>query len=107
MHALEIPDQLLSCLRARPRGAKKIHQHSPSQVAQNLALLPQQQTLPEGLTVYQLVSMGRSPHQPWWRWEVDATGQQQIQQALAWTEMETYQHLPVTALSGGERQRAF
>ncbi|MEL7505350.1 MAG: ABC transporter ATP-binding protein [Cyanobacteria bacterium J06554_6] len=104
--------RLMSRLLSPQQGAaylngRDIHQLSPTQVAQNLALLPQQQTLPEGLTVYQLVSMGRSPHQPWWRWEVDAAGQRQIQQALHWTEMVSYRHFPVTALSGGERQRAF
>ncbi|MEO0540753.1 MAG: ABC transporter ATP-binding protein [Cyanobacteria bacterium P01_A01_bin.105] len=104
--------RLMSRLLLPQRGAvalngKALHTLSPTQVAQNLALLPQQQTLPEGLTVYQLVSLGRAPHQPWWQWEVDAAGQQQIEQALRWTGVEQYQHLPVTALSGGERQRAF
>ncbi|MFS8907828.1 ATP-binding cassette domain-containing protein, partial [Synechococcus sp. OH2] len=41
-------------------------QLSPQQVARQLALLPQQPRIPTGLTVRQLVSLGRSPHQPWW-----------------------------------------
>ena len=80
---------------------------SPTVMARRLALLPQQQTLPAGLTVYQLVSLGRSPHQPWWQWELDAAGRQQVEKALQWTEVDHYRDRPVTDLSGGERQRAF
>ncbi|MEM1311139.1 MAG: ABC transporter ATP-binding protein [Cyanobacteria bacterium P01_H01_bin.153] len=86
---------------------RDIHQLSPTAAAKRLALLPQQQILPEGLTVYQLVSLGRSPHQPWWQWELDATGREQVEKALHWTEIEHYRDRPVTTLSGGERQRAF
>ena len=85
---------------------RDIHHLAPTAVAQRLALLPQQQTLPAGLTVYQLVSLGRSPHQPWWQWELDAAGHEQVEKALQWTEIEHYRDRPVTELSGGERQRA-
>ncbi|MEB3356605.1 MAG: ABC transporter ATP-binding protein [Synechococcales bacterium] len=86
---------------------KDLHTLSPTAVARQMALLPQQQTLPDGLTVLQLVSLGRSPHQPWWQWELDAAGQQQVEQALEWTELQVYRDHPVVELSGGERQRAF
>lgn len=86
---------------------RDIHQLSPTAAARRLALLPQQQTLPEGLTVYQLVSLGRSPHQPWWQWELDAAGREQMEKALHWTEIDHYRDRAVTELSGGERQRAF
>jgi iron complex transport system ATP-binding protein len=88
-------------------SGRDIHTLSPTTVAQRLALLPQQQTLPAGLTVYQLVSLGRSPHQPWWQWELDAAGRQQVERAMDWAEVAHYRDRPVTALSGGERQRAF
>ena len=79
---------------------------SPTAVARKLALLPQQQTLPDGFTVYQLVSLGRSPHQSWWQWELDALGRNTVEEALEWTEISHYRDRPVTGLSGGERQRA-
>ncbi|MDB9312290.1 ABC transporter ATP-binding protein [Spirulina sp. CS-785/01] len=88
-------------------SAKDIQTLSPTAVAQQLALLPQQQTLPSGLTVYQLVSLGRSPYQQWWQWELDREGEQWVDWALQWTEMREYRDRPVAALSGGERQRAF
>ena len=104
--------RLLSRVLKPQRGSvilsgRDIDSLSPTAVAQRLALLPQQQTLPEGLTVQQLVSLGRSPHQPWWQWDLDAEGQHQVAQALAWTEIEPYRDRPVAELSGGERQRAF
>ncbi len=88
-------------------SGRDIHTLSPTAVARQLALLPQQQTLPEGLTVQQLVSLGRSPHQPWWQWDLDGEGQHQVAQALDWTEIAQYRDHPVAELSGGERQRAF
>ncbi|MEM6503124.1 MAG: ABC transporter ATP-binding protein [Cyanobacteria bacterium P01_C01_bin.89] len=84
-----------------------IQTQSPTTIARKLALLPQQQTLPEGLTVYQLVSLGRSPHQPWWKWDLDEDGRRKVNEALEWTEISHYRDRPVTDLSGGERQRAF
>ncbi|MEM9482769.1 MAG: ABC transporter ATP-binding protein [Cyanobacteria bacterium P01_F01_bin.116] len=84
-----------------------IQQLSSTAVARKLALLPQQQILPEGLSVYQLVSLGRSPHQPWWQWDLTTDDQQQIEQALTWTDMAAYRHEQVSSLSGGQRQRAF
>lgn len=88
-------------------SGRDIHSLSPTDVARKLALLPQQQILPAGLTVYQLVSLGRSPHQPWWQWDLTTDDRQQIEQALAWTDIAQFRHEPVTSLSGGQRQRAF
>ncbi|MEM1253376.1 MAG: ABC transporter ATP-binding protein [Cyanobacteria bacterium P01_H01_bin.21] len=88
-------------------SGRDIHSLSPTVIARQLALLPQQQILPAGLSVHQLVSLGRSPHQPWWQWDLTANDHQQIDQALVWTDMEQYRHEPVSALSGGQRQRAF
>ncbi|NJR48458.1 MAG: ABC transporter ATP-binding protein [Leptolyngbyaceae cyanobacterium CSU_1_3] len=86
---------------------KAIHQQPAKLVAQKLALLPQQQTIPEGLTVHQLVSLGRTPHQTWWQWELDREDQQKVDLALTQTQMEAFRDRPVQDLSGGERQRAF
>jgi iron complex transport system ATP-binding protein len=88
-------------------NGRDVHQLPTQVVAQQLAMLPQQPALPAALTVYQLVSLGRSPHQTWWQWELDETGRRQVQQALDWTALGAYQDRPVAELSGGERQRAF
>ncbi|MBX2863102.1 MAG: ABC transporter ATP-binding protein [Leptolyngbyaceae cyanobacterium MAG.088] len=88
-------------------SGRDIHSLSPTAIARQLALLPQQQVLPDGLSVHQLVSLGRSPHQPWWQWDLTPNDHNHIEQALAWTDMDQFRHEPISALSGGQRQRAF
>lgn len=86
---------------------KAIHHQTPQAVARQLAILPQQPMIPTGLTVRQLVSLGRTPHQPWWRWELTAADHAQVDWAIAQTQLEAFRDRPVEQLSGGERQRAF
>jgi iron complex transport system ATP-binding protein len=86
---------------------KAIHTQSVQAVARQLAILPQQPTVPNGLTVYQLVSLGRTPHQRWWQWDLGADDRQMIDAAIAQTQLEPLRDRPVEQLSGGERQRAF
>ncbi|MEH2076367.1 MAG: ABC transporter ATP-binding protein [Nostoc sp.] len=86
---------------------KAIHFQPPNLVAQKLALLPQQQTVPVGLTVRQLVSLGRTPHQSWWQWELNAEDWVKVEAAIKKTQLEKLSERLVEELSGGERQRAF
>jgi iron complex transport system ATP-binding protein len=86
---------------------KAIHSQPARTIAQRLTLLPQHHTIPEGITVYQLVSLGRTPHQPWWQWELTQCDRHAIATALRQTELATFADRPVQNLSGGERQRAF
>ncbi|MDY6939724.1 MAG: ABC transporter ATP-binding protein [Cyanobacteriota bacterium] len=86
---------------------KAIH-HQPMQaVARQLAILPQQQTVPPGLTVEQLVSLGRAPYQNWWEWELDEVGKQKVEEAMLETGVIQFSDRPVAELSGGEKQRVF
>ncbi|MEM1369350.1 MAG: ABC transporter ATP-binding protein [Cyanobacteria bacterium P01_H01_bin.15] len=86
---------------------RDIFSRSPMATARRLAFLPQQSPLPSGLTVYQLISLGRSPYQSWWQWELDAEGRAKVEDALSWTQLESFRDRAVETLSGGERQRAF
>ncbi|MBK1988144.1 ABC transporter ATP-binding protein [Sphaerospermopsis aphanizomenoides BCCUSP55] len=86
---------------------KEIHSLPANLVAQKLALLPQQQPIPPGLTVRQLVSLGRTPHQPWWQWELTGNDRQKVETAIKKTQLEDFSDRLVEELSGGERQRAF
>jgi iron complex transport system ATP-binding protein len=104
--------RLLSRILPPQRGkvwleGKVIHEQPAHWVAQRLAILPQQQTVPAGLSVRQLVSLGRIPHQPWWRWELSFADRQKVDQAIAQTRLESLSDRSVEHLSGGERQRAF
>jgi iron complex transport system ATP-binding protein len=76
------------------------------EVARVLGLLPQTPVAPEGLTVADLVTRGRHPHQTWLRqWSRD--DEAVVAEALAWTDMTGLADRPVDALSGGQRQRAW
>ncbi|NJL40172.1 MAG: ABC transporter ATP-binding protein [Leptolyngbyaceae cyanobacterium RM2_2_4] len=86
---------------------KAIHSLPAQIVAQRLAWLPQQSIAPEGLTVRQLVSLGRTPYQPWWQWELNADDRDQVETAMAQVQVQQFSDRPVEQLSGGERQRAF
>lgn len=84
-----------------------IHTQSAQAVAQQMAFLQQQQTIPAGLTVQQLVRLGRSPHQPWWQWEMNSEDQHFVEIAIAQVRLTALRNRWVDQLSGGERQRAF
>ncbi|PLZ99378.1 iron ABC transporter ATP-binding protein, partial [Fischerella thermalis CCMEE 5196] len=86
---------------------KAIHTQPSKVVAQKLAFLPQQQTIPTGLTVEQLVSLGRTSHQAWWQWELNTEDRSKVEMALQLTQMENFRDRTIEKLSGGERQRAF
>jgi iron complex transport system ATP-binding protein len=104
--------KLLSRLLSPQQGivwldGKEIHTEPPNVVAQKMALLSQQQTIPSGLTVEQLVSLGRTPHQPWYQWELTAVDRSQVDRAMILTQVVEFADRSVESLSGGERQRAF
>ncbi len=86
---------------------KAIQELPSAAVARKIALLPQQQPLPSEMTVYQLVSLGRSPYQNWWQWEMSPQDSYFVQLALQQTQLQEYGDRPLASLSGGERQRAF
>ena len=85
---------------------KSIH-HLPSrELARTLGLLPQSPIAPEGITVADLVSRGRHPHQgvfSRWRREDDEA----VAAALAATKTEDLSERPIDELSGGQRQRVW
>jgi iron complex transport system ATP-binding protein len=75
-------------------------------VARRMAILPQDPTVPEGLTVRQLVAQGRFPHhRPMRRWSPD--DEHAVGRALAMTAMTELSHRPLDELSGGQRQHAW
>ncbi|ROR13378.1 ABC transporter ATP-binding protein [Erwinia sp. JUb26] len=85
---------------------KSIHQQPTKAVARQLGILPQSPLLPEGLTVFELVSRGRYPWQNFMRQWSDAD-EAAVEQALQLTGTAGFAHLPVDSLSGGQRQRCW
>jgi iron complex transport system ATP-binding protein len=85
---------------------RELHSQPTREVARRLALLPQEASAPAGVTVRQLVELGRQPHigrlgfprradRAAVVWALDAAGVAELADRL------------VDTLSGGERQRAW
>ncbi|ORI20637.1 ABC transporter ATP-binding protein [Rhodococcus sp. 1168] len=85
---------------------KAISSMRTKDVARVLGMLPQAPVAPEGLTVADLVSRGRHPHQSWIRqWSSD--DESEVANALELTGVGDLADRPVDELSGGQRQRAW
>ncbi len=85
---------------------KPISAQPSRHVARRLALLPQAQTMPEGLRVRDLVARGRFPHQTFFRRWSDAD-EEAVAKALAVTDTSDIADRLVDQLSGGQRQRVW
>ncbi len=76
------------------------------EVARVLGLLPQTPVAPDGITVADLVSRGRHPHQGWFR-QWGAGDERAVVAALEATDIAELVDRPLHALSGGQRQRVW
>lgn len=85
---------------------KDIHRLPSKDVARKLALLPQENTAPEGLTVGDLVRFGRQPHQGWMK-QWSREDQQAFDQAVQAADVQGLVNRALDTLSGGQRQRAW
>ncbi|RFU65037.1 ABC transporter ATP-binding protein [Peribacillus glennii] len=85
---------------------KMIHQTPAKEVAKKLAILPQAPEAPDGLTVYELISYGRTPHQSGFSL-LKKHDREMIEWAMNVTGLTDLQNQAVDTLSGGQRQRAW
>ncbi len=83
-----------------------IAQLPTKEVAKKLALLPQVLEATEGISVYELVSYGRYPHQNGLGYLTDQD-REKINWALEATQTAPFARFPVDDLSGGQRQRVW
>lgn len=85
---------------------KDIHSYPAKQAATRVGILPQSSTAPDGITVSELVSRGRFPHQSFARrWSAD--DERLVAQALSDTNTLSLATRRVDELSGGQRQRVW
>ncbi|WP_417421424.1 ABC transporter ATP-binding protein [Halomonas sp.] len=83
-----------------------IHRLPTRRLAQQLGFLPQSPIAPEGISVLELVSRGRHPHQGLFkRWSAD--DEAAVADALSATHMTDLAECAVDELSGGQRQRVW
>lgn len=79
---------------------------STKEIAKEMAILPQSPTAPAGLTVFELISYGRFPHQKNFG-KLTEEDQKIIHWALEVTGLESMATQYVDCLSGGQRQRVW
>lgn len=79
---------------------------TPRAFATKLAMLTQQRPTPAGMTVREVVALGRHPHKTRW-FGADAAGPDAIERAMALAHVTELVDRPVDELSGGQLQRVW
>ena len=85
---------------------QRIQSLPTKEVATRLGILPQTPVAPEGITVVDLISRGRHPHQTWLR-QWSERDESVVVEAMRVTGTLALAERPVDELSGGQRQRAW
>lgn len=83
---------------------KPMRSYHPRERAQQLAWLGQHDTAGDDLSVYDVVMLGRLPHQHWWN-GATAPDREVVEQCLQERQLSDWRHRSLGSLSGGERQR--
>ena len=87
-------------------SGEDIRKLSTKEIAKKMAILPQTPGAPGGLTVSELVSYGRFPHQKGFG-KLTPEDKRIVHWALAVTKLTEFEHRGVDTLSGGQRQRVW
>ncbi|ANE46959.1 iron-dicitrate transporter ATP-binding subunit [Paenibacillus swuensis] len=85
---------------------KSIFTMPTKEVAKQIAILPQHPVAPEGLTVKELISYGRFPHQSGFG-SLTKQDLEIVQWAIQVTGLTEFAERPIEQMSGGQRQRAW
>lgn len=85
---------------------KQLQSYALTEIARQMAVLPQTPAVPGDLTVYDLVSYGRFPHQSWWK-NTRHADDDAVEWALGKMRLRQLKTRLVSTLSGGERQRVW
>lgn len=85
---------------------KEIHSLNSKNVAKVLGLLPQHPIAPEGITVEDLVSRGRTPHQSFLQ-QHSSNDAEAVDMALELTDTADLRDRSLDSLSGGQKQRVW
>lgn len=85
---------------------KTIATTSSKEIAKKMAILPQTAEAPAGLTVRELITYGRFPHQSRFG-KLKQEDTDAIDWALQATNLSEFHNRPIEALSGGQRQRVW
>jgi iron complex transport system ATP-binding protein len=75
------------------------------EVAARVAVVPQTPVIPDGITVFDYVMLGRTPYIAYWAMEGPAD-RARVASVLERLDLAVFAERPVSSMSGGERQRA-
>ncbi len=87
-------------------SGEEINNLSTKEIAKQMAILPQTPTAPSGLSVSELVSYGRFPHQKGFG-NLTKEDKDIVSWALEVTSLTEFANREVDTLSGGQRQRVW
>lgn len=85
---------------------QNIQHQSTKEVAKEIAILPQTPTVTDSITVEELVSYGRFPHQKGFG-RLSKKDKDEIEWSLNVTGITEFRHQSINDLSGGQRQRVW
>jgi iron complex transport system ATP-binding protein len=85
---------------------KNIFQMPTKELAQKMAVLPQDTSIPFSFSVEEFVSLGRYPYLRRWQ-KISEKDQKVIDQAFCFTQTSHLRRRKMNQLSGGERQRVY
>lgn len=100
------------CRLTKPKGGeillnqKNLFSYPPKEVAKKISLMPQSPLIPEGITVYDLVSRGRFPYRKLFG-GLSSSDFQAIEEAMEFMKITDLRDRLVDELSGGQRQRVW
>jgi len=63
--------------------------------------------VPDGMTVADVIAMGRLPFRPWWRWSATESDRAAVERAIERFGLQSMVARPFAQLSSGERQRVW
>ncbi|GKZ01847.1 iron-dicitrate ABC transporter ATP-binding protein [Paraclostridium bifermentans] len=87
-------------------NGKNLHEENPTDIAKEMAVLPQNPQAPSGLTVEELISYGRFPHQKGFG-KMNKEDKDIVSWAMEVTKISEFRDRNIDDLSGGQRQRAW
>lgn len=103
---LKALSRLLSIKEGKINLMVRVFMPRPRKKQLKIAILPQSPEVPDGLTVGELVSYGRFPHQKGFG-RLTAEDKKEIDWALSVTGTSEFRHRTINDLSGGQRQRVW
>lgn len=87
-------------------NGKSVNSLKQKELAREIAIVHQQNTVPSDITVKELVAYGRIPHKKYFQGN-NESDDEIIEWAIKRTGLENLKDKAVMGMSGGERQRAF